>query len=118
MKSFNISLFNSGSFINQQSYIKAYSTINLITSIIKNSLEYNQFSKYEQYLKEPLVYCFHIFNKWVNNGDKMRLKFIFYLYLSLIKREDNQFNEIISKLLDLMNNLAKYAADEVIIFCD
>jgi hypothetical protein len=48
----------------------------------------------------------------------MRLKFIFYLYLSLIKREDNQFNEIISKLLDLMNNLAKYAADEVIIFCD
>jgi len=48
----------------------------------------------------------------------MRLKFIFNLYLSLMKREDNQFNEIISKLLDLMNNLANNAADEVIIFCD
>ena len=33
---------------------------------------------------------------------------------SLIKKEDDQFNQIISKLLELMINLTKYAAEEVI----
>jgi hypothetical protein len=53
---------DSKGFMNHELYIKTISIISLINSILKNSNDFNQ------NLKEPIIYCLHIFSMYVENN--------------------------------------------------
>ncbi len=60
---------DSKGFMNHELYIKTISIISLINSILKKSNDFNQ------HLKEPIIYCLHIFNMYVENNI-----FVFFLH--------------------------------------